>query len=80
MLLPIPTARALSLMRHWPHMIGGDPVGKILFRDTSATGGISYTIAGFYNGGFCIGECMAKADPLVFMREPGRFRVYVHTA
>ncbi len=48
------------------NMIGKDPVGKILFRDTSATGSIPYTIVGVTKD-FVFGDMYAKADPLVFM-------------
>ncbi len=47
-------------------MIGKDAVGKILRRDTSATGGVDYTIVGVAND-FVYGDMYAKPDPLVFM-------------
>ena len=50
-------------------MIGKDPVGKILYRDTSATGAIPYTIVGVTKD-FVYGDMYAKADPLVFMCYP----------
>ena len=50
-------------------MIGKDPVGKILFRDTSATGSISYTIIGVTKD-FVYDDMYGKADPLVFMCYP----------
>jgi putative ABC transport system permease protein len=51
------------------NMIGKDPVGKILYRDTSATGSIPYTIVGVTKD-FVFGDVYAKADPLVFMCYP----------
>jgi predicted permease len=51
------------------NMIGKDPVGKILYRDTSATGAIPYTIVGVTKD-FVFGDMYAKADPLVFMCYP----------
>ena len=62
------------------NMIGKDPVGKILYRDTSATGAIPYTIVGVTKD-FVFGDMYAKADPLVFMCYPeDRFGyLYVRT-
>lgn len=62
------------------NMIGKDPVGKILYRDTSATGAIAYTIVGVTKD-FVYGDMYAKADPLVFMCYPeDRFGyLYVRT-
>jgi putative ABC transport system permease protein len=54
------------------NMIGKDPVGKILFRDTSATGSISYTIIGVTKD-FVYDDMYGKADPLVFMCYPENF-------
>jgi putative ABC transport system permease protein len=51
------------------NMIGKDPVGKILFRDTSATGAIPYNIVGVTKD-FVFGDMYGKADPLVFMCYP----------
>jgi putative ABC transport system permease protein len=51
------------------NMIGKDPVGKILFRDTSATGSIAYTIIGVTKD-FVYGDMYGKSDPLVFMCYP----------
>jgi putative ABC transport system permease protein len=51
------------------NMIGKDPVGKILFRDTSATGSIPYTIIGVTKD-FVYDDMYGKADPLVFMCYP----------
>jgi predicted permease len=51
------------------NMIGKDPVGKILFRDTSATGSIPYIIVGVTKD-FVFGDMYGKADPLVFMCYP----------
>jgi ABC-type antimicrobial peptide transport system permease subunit len=48
------------------NMIGKDPVGKILFRDTSATGSIPYTIVGVTKD-FVFEDMYGKPDPLVFM-------------
>jgi len=53
-------------------MIGKDAVGKILRRDTSANGGIDYTIVGIAND-FVYGDMYAKPDPLVFMTWPKYF-------
>jgi ABC-type antimicrobial peptide transport system permease subunit len=53
-------------------MIGKDPVGKILYRDTSSTGAIRYTIAGITSD-FVFGDMYSKADPLVFMCYPENF-------
>lgn len=50
-------------------MIGKDAVGKILFRDTSETGAVSYTIVGVTKD-FVFGDMYGKADPLVFMCSP----------
>jgi putative ABC transport system permease protein len=52
------------------NMIGkGDPVGKILISDTSATGGIHYTIAGVIKD-FVFGDMYGKSDPLVMFSYP----------
>lgn len=51
------------------NMIGKDPVGKILFRDTSATGTVPYTIVGVAKD-FVYDDMYGKADPLVFMCYP----------
>jgi len=48
------------------NMIGKDPVGKILYRDTSATGAIPYTIVGVTKD-FVFDDMYGKPDPLVFM-------------
>jgi putative ABC transport system permease protein len=50
-------------------MIGKDVVGKILYRDTSATGAIPYTIVGVTND-FVFEDMYGKPDPLVFMCYP----------
>jgi putative ABC transport system permease protein len=54
------------------NMIGKDAVGKILYRDTSATGAIPYTIVGITKD-FVFGDMYGKADPLVFMSYPEYF-------
>ena len=51
------------------NMIGKDPVGKILFRDTSATGSIPYTIIGVTKD-FVYDDMYGKVDPLIFMCYP----------
>lgn len=51
------------------NMIGKDPIGKILYRDTSATGSIAYTIVGVTKD-FVYDDMYGKADPLVFMCYP----------
>jgi predicted permease len=51
------------------NMIGKDPVGKILFRDTSATGSIPYTIIGVTKD-FVYDDMYGKVDPLLFMCYP----------
>jgi ABC-type antimicrobial peptide transport system permease subunit len=52
------------------NMIGkGDPVGKILISDTSATSGINYTIAGVVKD-FVFGDMYGKSDPLVMLSYP----------
>jgi predicted permease len=48
------------------NMIGKNPVGKILFRDTSATGSVPYTIVGITKD-FVFEDMYGKPDPLVFM-------------
>ena len=53
-------------------MIGKNPVGKILFRDTSADKGIAYTIVGVTKN-FVYGDMYGKTDPLVFMCYPDDF-------
>jgi putative ABC transport system permease protein len=53
-------------------MIGKDPVGKILFRDTSADKGISYTIAGITKD-FVFGDMYGKSEPLVFLSYPENY-------
>ena len=50
-------------------MIGKDVVGKILYRDTSATGSIQYTIVGVTSD-FLFDDMYGKPDPLVFMCYP----------
>jgi ABC-type antimicrobial peptide transport system permease subunit len=50
-------------------MIGKDPVGKILFRDTSANGAIPYNIVGVTKD-FVFDDMYGKPDPLVFMCYP----------
>jgi predicted permease len=66
-----PVADSLSVIINetLANMIGRDPVGKILYRDTSATGAIAYTIVGITKD-FVFGDMYAKADPLVFMCYP----------
>ncbi|MDP9230582.1 MAG: ABC transporter permease, partial [Bacteroidota bacterium] len=54
------------------NMIGKDPVGKILRRDTSAEKGIDYTIVGVAKD-FVYGDMYAKPDPLVFMTYPAYY-------
>lgn len=51
------------------NMIGKDPVGKILFQDTSATKGISHTIVGVVKD-FIYGDMYAKSDPIAFLPYP----------
>jgi predicted permease len=51
------------------NLIGKDPVGKIFYRDTSATGSIAYTIIGVTKD-FVYDDMYGKADPLVFMCYP----------
>ena len=53
-------------------MIGKDPVGKYLRNDTSATGGINYTIAGVIKD-FVFGDMYGKSDPLVFLTNADRY-------
>ena len=59
------------------NMIGKDPVGKILYRDTSATRSIPYTIVGVTKD-FVYGDMYAKADPLVFMCYPQDYFGYLY--
>jgi len=54
------------------NMIGKDPVGKILYRDTSATGAIPYTIVGVTKD-FVFDDMYGKPDPLAFMCYPQYF-------
>ena len=59
------------------NMIGKDPVGKIFYRDTSATGSMRYTIIGVTKD-FVYGDMYAKADPLVFMCYPEDYFGYLY--
>ncbi len=59
------------------NMIGKDPVGKILYRDTSATGSIPYTIVGVTRN-FVYGDLYGKADPLVFFSHPETYFNYMY--
>jgi putative ABC transport system permease protein len=54
------------------NMIGKNPVGKMLFRDTSSTGAIHYTIAGVTKD-FVYGDMYGKSDPLVFISDTGNY-------
>jgi ABC-type antimicrobial peptide transport system permease subunit len=58
-------------------LIGKDPVGKILYRDTSATGSIPYTIVGVAKN-FVYGDLYGNADPLVFMSYPETYFGYLY--
>lgn len=53
-------------------MIGKDPVGKIITRDTSENSGIKYTIVGVAKD-FLFGDLYAKSDPLIFVPFPEYF-------
>lgn len=53
-------------------LISPDPVGKLLYRDTSETGGISYTIIGVTDD-FIFGDMYKKSEPIVFMAAPEYF-------
>ncbi|HEV8284635.1 MAG TPA: ABC transporter permease [Chitinophagaceae bacterium] len=53
-------------------MIGKDPVGKILHRDTAENKGIDYTIIGVAKN-FVYGDMYGTPDPLVFMNYPDYF-------
>ena len=54
------------------NMIGKDPVGKILTRDTGSGKGINYTIVGVVSN-FVYGDMYGKSDPLVFTYNPENF-------
>jgi len=59
------------------NMIGKDPVGKIFYHDTSATGSMRYTIVGVTKD-FVYGDMYAKADPLVFTCYPEDYFGYLY--
>lgn len=59
------------------NMIGKDPVGKILFRDTSATGSMPYTIIGVTRD-FVFGDMYGKSDPLVFLHNTADYFGYMY--
>jgi putative ABC transport system permease protein len=61
------------------NMIGKNPVGKTLFRDTSATGGkgIRYNIVGVARD-FVYGDMKVKSDPLVFQNAPADYFGYMY--
>jgi putative ABC transport system permease protein len=54
------------------NIIGQHPVGKIIRRDTSSTGGINYTVAGVTKD-FVYGDMYGKSDPLIFMSDTGNY-------
>jgi ABC-type antimicrobial peptide transport system permease subunit len=61
------------------NLIGKDPVGKTLFRDTSESGdkGIRYTIMGVAKD-FIYGDMKIKSDPLVFQCAPADYFGYMY--
>jgi putative ABC transport system permease protein len=71
---PVASTDSLSVIinESLAKLIGKNPVGKRLFRDTSATGSIPYTIVGVIND-FVYGDMYGKSDPLVFMCYPENF-------
>jgi ABC-type antimicrobial peptide transport system permease subunit len=50
-------------------MIGKNPIGKTIFRDTSSTGSVSYKIIGVTND-FVYGDMYGRSDPIIFFSSP----------
>ena len=69
-----PTGDSMSVIINetLANMIGKDPIGKYLRQDTSATGGINFTIAGVTKD-FVYGDMYGKSDPLVFLTHEDRY-------
>ncbi len=63
---PAGNGRSLIINESLANLIGKNPVGQLLMRDTGSHSGIDYTIVGVTKD-FVYGDMYGKSDPLVFL-------------